>query len=265
MNYLLGAVLGTIALAVGWSQWGPMLTDYAQQPVKDQAAHHLNTVASAADRYIRNNWDAVETAAAGGTVAITPAMLVASGYLDAGFVDTTPFQHAHVALVRLVAADQLNALVVGYGGTAIDDLELARLAPLLNRGNGGSILAAAPALWTQATGDATEALANYAHASYALGAGHLGIKLRYDQTDALTPYVSRYTTPGDPDSGTVFQTLKMDADPLVLAPIAAVGGACPAAGATAAASAGTGETFYCDGATLTWKKPSATSSMVVWW
>jgi hypothetical protein len=71
------------------------------------------------------------------------AQLKAAGFLSAGFAATNPYQQSACVLVSQPVAGKLDALVAGYGGTAIPDRSIASVAMLAGQG-GGYISTAQP-------------------------------------------------------------------------------------------------------------------------
>ena len=224
---LIGAVLAAILFAIGLTTWGPQLISAQSIPVENVEATHAVQIAVAANQYISNptNYAALLTATASGPVAITVAQLQAAPgyYLNATFIDQSPFQQTHVVLVYNPVGTQLKALVVGIGGRVIPETTLNRLAALADSSNnsgtgglGGAIhvtnALTSSLVATAAIGDWKEPLANYAVNGYSLTPGHLAILLNFDGTNVISPFLDRYPVPNQPDANRMHAAIDMNSN-----------------------------------------------------
>ena len=192
------------ALLVGLTT---MIDDSMEELKEQQAALQQGQVVAAAARYIAANYSTLVASTGGGVVAtVTVAQLQAAGFLSAGFAATNPYQQSACVLVRQSAAGQLDALVAGYGGTAIPDRAIAAVAMMAGQG-GGYISAAQPgtargASWqlvTTAYQGVACAGATVLNGVAAHDGGHLVSSLFYDGPGQLsTDFLYRDTVPGRP-------------------------------------------------------------------
>lgn len=285
MSQLFGMLLAFGLLAAAAAAYLPTIYELRKEPSDEDAARHVAQISEAAWKYFQNNWLALNTSlnASGGPIAIPVSTLVSMNYLPGYFIDINPYGHNHVVVVRrattsggvAIPCDTASALsscaavaaVIGYGGQAIPDVTLARLAPLASsaHGFGAAVLSSAATQITSSIGDATQSLALYTVTGYSFGGGHLAALQWLDGTAILSPYLSRYSTPGDTASGTMqTQALNMGTQPLILAPIVSSGAACPTVGAVAVESTATGKPYYCSSG-LVWTSLDGTAKFVIWW
>ena len=184
-----------------------MIDDSMEELKEQQAALQQAQVVTAAAKYIAANYaDLVASTGGGAVTAITVAQVKAAGFLSAGFATSNPYQQSACILVRQSAAGKLDALVAGYGGTAIPDRSIAAVAMLAGQG-GGYISTAQPgtargASWSLATtayqgvacAGTTVLNGNAAH-----DGGHLVSSLFYDGPGQLsTDFLYRDTVAGRP-------------------------------------------------------------------
>ncbi len=201
---VLAALAIASALLVGLST---MIGDSIDEVREQQAALQQAQVVAAASRYLAANYSGLVTSTNGGAVtAVTVAQLKTAGFLPAGFAATNPYQQGACVLVRQPTPGRLDALVAGYGGTAIPDRAIAAVAMMAGQG-GGYVSAAQPA---KARGSSWE-LATAAYQGVACGGttvlngtaghdgGHLVSGLFYDGPGQLsTDFLYRDTVPGRP-------------------------------------------------------------------
>jgi prepilin-type N-terminal cleavage/methylation domain-containing protein len=201
---VLAALAIASALLVGLST---MIRDSIDEVREQQAALQQAQVVAAASRYVAANYSDLVAAANGGAVtAVTVAQLKTAGFLPAGFAATNPYQQSACVLVRQPTPGRLDALVAGYGGTAIPDRAIAAVAMMAGQG-GGYISAAQPGTargssWELATAayqgvacDGTTVLKGTAGHD----GGHLVSGLFYDGPGQLsTDFLYRDTVPGRP-------------------------------------------------------------------
>jgi type II secretory pathway pseudopilin PulG len=242
-----------------------MIDDSMEELKEQQAALQQAQVVTAAAKYIAANYGDLVTSTDGGAVtAVTVAQLKAAGFLSSGFATTNPYQQSACILVRQPVAGKLDALVAGYGGTAIPDRSIAAVAMMAGQG-GGYISTAQPgtargASWSLATTTyqgvacaGTTVLNGVA----AHDGGHLVSSLFYDGPGQLsTDFLYRDTVPGRPQLNQMNTALGF-AGAAVVTP----GTACGSAAAIAIDSATrTLVTCGADGlwqAASTWKAPVA--------
>ena len=201
---VLAALAIASALLVGLST---MIGDSIDEVREQQAALQQAQVVAAATRYLAANYSGLVTSTNGGAVtAVTVAQLKTAGFLPAGFAATNPYQQYACVLVRQPTPGRLDALVAGYGGTAIPDRAIAAVAMMAGQG-GGYVSAAQPGT---ARGSSW-LLATAAYQNVACGGttvlngtaghdgGHLVSGLFYDGPGQLsTDFLYRDTVPGRP-------------------------------------------------------------------
>jgi prepilin-type N-terminal cleavage/methylation domain-containing protein len=184
-----------------------MIGDSIEELKEQQAALQQAQVVTAAAKYVAAHYsDLVTSTGVGGVTAVTVAQLKTDGFLSTGFATANPYQQAACVLVRQPAAGKLDALVAGYGGTAIPDRAIASVAMMAGQG-GGYISAAQPgtargASWTLAT-TAYQGVAcggtTVLNGAAAHDGGHLVSSLFYDGPGQLsTDFLYRDTVPGRP-------------------------------------------------------------------
>ena len=184
-----------------------MANDSMEELKEQQAALQQAQVVTAAGKYIAANYADLVTSTNGGVVtAVTVAQLQAAGFLSAGFAATNPYRQSACVLVRQPTAGKLDALVAGYGGTAIPDRSIASVAMLAGQG-GGYISTAQPgtargASWSLATA-AYQGVAcagtTVLNGVAAHDGGHLVSSLFYDGPGQLsTDFLYRDTVAGRP-------------------------------------------------------------------
>ena len=200
----LAALAIASALLVGLAR---MIGDSIDEVKEQQAALQQAQVVTAAAKYIAANYsDLVASTGAGAVTAVTVAQLKTAGFLSSGFATTNPYQQSTCVLVLQPAAGKLDALVAGYGGTAIPDRAIASVAMMAGQG-GGYISAAQPgtargASWELAT-TAYQGVAcagtTALNGAAAHDGGHLVSSLFYDGPGQLsTDFLYRDAVPGRP-------------------------------------------------------------------
>lgn len=235
-----------------------MIADSMDELKQQQAALQQAQVVTAAAKYLAANYGDLVTSTGGGAVtAITVAQLKTAGFLSSGFATTNPYQQSACVLVRQPAAGQLDALVAGYGGTAIPDRAIASVAMMAGQG-GGYISTAQPgtahgASWTLAT-TAYRGVAcagtTVLNGTAAHDGGHLVSSLFYDGPGQLsTDFLYRDSVPGRPQVNQMNTALGFAGAGLVMP-----GTACGSAAAIAIDSA-TRALVTC-GADGLWQAPS---------
>jgi type II secretory pathway pseudopilin PulG len=143
----LGVMSLAIAAAMEWQ------FQQSQQSRADAAAERMAVVRVAAQRYAAAHWEDLLAAAARGTVEIPsgrgapglpypdgPSALLpslqAAGFLPPGYIDRTPFGQRVSLLVRRLPGDKLDMMVTTWGGDAVPDALLGRMAKALGPGGG---------------------------------------------------------------------------------------------------------------------------------
>jgi type II secretory pathway pseudopilin PulG len=243
-----------------------MIDDSMEELKQQQTALQQAQVVAAAAKYIAANYADLVTGTDGGAVtAVTVAQLQAAGYLSSGFATTNPYQQSACILVSQPAAGKLDALVAGYGGTAIPDRSIAAVAMMAGQG-GGYISTAQPGTARGASGS----LATTAHQGVACAGttvlngiaahdgGHLVSNLFYDGPGQLSSdFLYRDTVPGRPQLNQMNTALGFS-DAALVTP----GTACGSSAAIGIdATTRTVVTCGADGlwqAASTWKAPVAT-------
>jgi type II secretory pathway pseudopilin PulG len=200
----LAAIAIASALLAGLAR---MIDDSMEELKEQQAALQQAQVVTAAAKYISANYADLVTSTGGGFVtAVTVAQLKAGGFLSSGFAATNPYQQSACVLVSQPAAGKLDALVAGYGGTAIPDRSIAAVAMLAGQG-GGYISTAQPGTargtsWSLAT-TAFQGVAcagtTVLNGAAAHDGGHLVSSLFYDGPGQLsTDFLYRDAVAGRP-------------------------------------------------------------------
>ncbi|MFB0936063.1 MAG: shufflon system plasmid conjugative transfer pilus tip adhesin PilV [Propionivibrio sp.] len=201
-------------------------------------AQQMVTVGNAAQAYIKDNYTTVMANATATTPAIiTVPMLTAAGYLQSGFSTTNNYGHSVCVLVLEPTANNLNALVVAEGGTAIDDLTLGSIASGIGAAGGG-IYASAPTTLRGAMGGWSTAVGNFANANASnlkcdgtagtptLAAGHPIMALWFANGDITSGFLYRNDVPGRPELNTMNT-------PIIMASVQTSGAACATTGSIA--------------------------------
>jgi prepilin-type N-terminal cleavage/methylation domain-containing protein len=257
-------VLAALAIAsvllVGLSS---MIGDSIDELKEQQTALQQAQLVAAAARYVTANYaDLVAGTGGGAVTAVSVAQLKTAGFLPAGFAATNPYQQSACVLVRQPSAGRLDALVAGYGGTAIPDRAIAAVAMMAGQG-GGYVSAALPGtargssweLVTTAYQGVACAGTTVLNGAAAHDGGHLVSSLFYDGPGQLsTDFLYRDTVPGRPQLNQMNTALAFAGAALVTP-----GTACGSAAAIGIDSASrTVVTCGADGlwqAASTWKAP----------
>lgn len=226
-------------------------------------AQQMVTVGNAAQAYIKDNYTTVmANATATAPALITVPMLTGAGYLQSGFSTKNNFGQDVCVLVLEPTANNLNALVIAEGGTAIDDLSLGTVAVGIGAAGGGVYSSAATTL-RGAMGGWSMAVGNYANANNVtqkcdgtagtptFAAGRPIMALWFSNGDVTSGFLYRNSVPGRPELNTMNT-------PIVMNSVQTANAACTTTGAIARAS--TGAVLSCQGGLwkggaggLTWK------------
>lgn len=106
-------------------------------------ASRMTEVRSAADRYIRDNFGALETAATAGPISVSVNTLMNASYLPDSYSNANEYSSRHYIYLRRRAPGALESIVVTAGGQAMNQFEGGRVALLL-KGPGGFVPVGAP-------------------------------------------------------------------------------------------------------------------------
>lgn len=206
-------------------------------------AQQMVTVGNAAQAYIKDNYTTVMANATATTPAlITVPMLTGAGYLQSGFSTKNNFGQDVCVLVIEPTANNLNALVIAEGGTAIDDLSLGTVAVGIGAAGGGVYSSAATTL-RGAMGGWSVAVGNYANANNVtqkcdgtagtptIAAGHPIMALWFSNGDVTSGFLYRNSVPGRPELNTMNT-------PIVMNSVQTANSACTTTGAIARDSNG---------------------------
>lgn len=219
------------------------------------AAQHLRTIGDAANVYIKDNYTAVMANATPTTPAlIRVSDLIAGGYLQAGFSMTNTYNQNACVLVLEPTANNLTALVITEGGTALDDLTLGGLAGITGAAGGG-VYTSATTTVRGAMGGWSLPIGNYANANHlgqkcdgtagvaTLAVGHPAMALWFANGDSTAGFLYRDAVPGRPE-------LNQMNTPIIMSSVQTAGTACTAG---AIARDVSGALLSCDVGTLQWK------------
>lgn len=171
-------------------------------------AQQLQTVRRAAETYMRANWADVLTLAAGGPVAITPAQMRTSSNLIR-IPDRNPWLQDYRLLVRQLAPDALDVLLVTSGGRAIPDHRLIPMSRALGA-DGGFIATSTPTIAQGQAGGWVAQLADFAGTGVVPAPGHLAASFLFTGTDTGTDFLYRVAVPGRPELNEMETTLNMN-------------------------------------------------------
>lgn len=174
-----------------------------------QAAQHMQQVADAADRFVKENFTdilAASTSAAG--PQYTVANLIAESFLPDGFQETNIWGQDYVIYVRSPRANTLNTYILTYNGREYEaggsDSWATVTVPgaaMLIKGAGGFI----PAPVNGASDDFLVGAAGGYRINLATvgipepGAGHLGYYSTFDESNIGADFLYRNEVPGHPE------------------------------------------------------------------
>lgn len=204
-----GAALLIVIIVVAWG--GGIFSDYMKQREYQVTAGQLMRVKTALRSYIGRYYETLLTSATPTTpVIVTVSMLKSTGFLPAGFSETTSSgQTFQGAVVRhAVQTDQLQALMYTRGGVALPFAALRQIAMDIPDGgyvwNGATIIGA--------MGSWREPLATFGvtttsgQVAAILSAGELGDAR--EESDRLY----RFSVPGRPDLNRMHTAIDMGAN-----------------------------------------------------
>jgi hypothetical protein len=196
-------IIGSLASISAMSYYNSYLNNINNQVSADQT----RLISDASARYIKDNYAAVVATAGPTTPAvITVPMLIATGYLGAGFTSTNPYGQTYQVLAREPVANQLESMVVTTGGMTIPELSIRRIAQLIGS-NGGYISSTAPTLMQGSFGGWQTALSNF---SIAPGAGHYASSLFFQNGQIVNDYLYRNSIPGHPELNVMNANIDMN-------------------------------------------------------
>lgn len=205
-------------------------------------AQHLRTVGEAGRAYIQNNYGALLSSATA-TVPVVIPVSALSPYLTGTYSATNNYGQTTCILVLQPIANNLDALVVTTGGTAIDDVSLAQVAGTVGAAGGGIYASAATTLrgamgqWSAAFGNFSSANKSCADGVSAgtvpLTAGHPVMALWLSDQSIGSAFLYRDQVPGRPDLNTMNTPVIFSA-----MSVQTVGAACSTTGAFARDAAG---------------------------
>jgi len=242
-------ILGALAIMAAMTAGVVRLIDQYTGDVKSSiTAQHLSTISTAAQAYVKDNYGVIVGAATATVPAVvTVPMLIASGYLTAGYSTTNNYGQTACVLVLKPTANNLIALVSTEGGTAIDDITLGGVVSTLGA-SGGGVYSTATTTMRGAMGGwsspATDFKANCASGVVTQSAttGHPVMALWFSNGDIASGFVHRDAVPGHPELNTMNT-------PLVMNSTQTSGAACTTTGAIARDASGA--VMSCQGGT--WK------------
>lgn len=202
---VLGAIVISSFLMVGLVNLWQQFYGNLQQA---QAAQHLQTVANAANRYIKQHYQALLTQAAPAAgPQITIQQLIDESYLPDGFQETNIWNQDYAIYVRRPQENRLTFIVLTTGGwDHKDDDPFTNVtvpgAAMRLKGSGGfvptgDIDGLSDDVLVGAGGGYVLDLAGFGIASP--GAGHLGLYAAFDDYDLGTDYLYRASVPGQPE------------------------------------------------------------------
>ena len=240
------------------------MTEQYMGDTKNQiAAKQLQDVIAASKQYIKDNYAAVvATATPVSPATITVATLVSDNYLPSGFSATNAFGQTMETRALEPVANQITAVTVTSGGTAINDIDLGSIAASIGS-MGGSVRSTSSTTLTGAMGGWSIPLADY---GVTPGEGHLGGAIWFDVNGGVvSDYLYRNAVPGHPEANRMNTVLDMGGFRVTaLQSIAVIGSACAAPIVTGDMAQGpNGEILSCQAGTWKtqgggyWKDPVA--------
>lgn len=173
-----------------------------------QAARHLQSVADASHRFIKQHYEELlDQASPAAGPQITIDQLIADSYLPEGFQPTNVWEQEYAIYVRRPQENSLMFVVVTTGGRDHDDddpfanVTVPGAAMRVKSGGGfvptGDVDGLSDDVLVGAGGGYVLELANLGIASP--GAGHLGLYSVFDDYDLGTDYLYRESVPGHPE------------------------------------------------------------------
>ncbi|RKP47557.1 shufflon system plasmid conjugative transfer pilus tip adhesin PilV [Trinickia fusca] len=210
LGYIVALTLSMLGVA-GFTTWARLGVANVQTAA---TAGQMLTFDKAAQQYVQDNGSTIAAlATATAPVTITPAMLIAAGYLPNGFSPTNVFGQTWQLQVLQPSAGQLQSLVTSQGGTPISNTrQLVQIAaqagaqggfvPYANQAGDASM---SPTTANGAYGGWKLPLANYTNP----GSGHLASLLAFTNMQSSNAYLYRVAVPGHPELNTMQTALNM--------------------------------------------------------
>ena len=250
----LPSMLAALAIVVLLHQGlGPALKQYRATPQINETASHMDKVAAAASRYVKDNHASLTSSLTlnGAATSIPLTTLVSTGYLSPQLTQSNPYGQTYSVRVRYVrqgsgsnVRNVLEPMIVTEGGRAIDDGELLRIAGKIQ--SGGSIRSSSPGVAIGNAGGWEAPLSGFGGSP---GAGHLAVGLFYSDAGTVDDYLHRSSVPGRPEANRMSTALDMGSNAVNNASVVQTGEArltrvvsqgatCSPAGAIARDSAG---------------------------
>lgn len=226
-----------LIVAVGaLSFGGGQLSIYLDNLANQAAADHAKQVRDAAQKYVKDNYAALQAVATATTPAtVTVAMLQSTHEMDSSVTAVNGFGQSYSILVLQPTAGQLQTLILTTGGETIPELGIRRIAQLIGA-QGGYVSSTNTAVATGTYGGWSTALpGNY---GVSPGAGHIAMALFFADSGTVSDYMYRNSVPGHPELNTMNT-------PLNMAATATANAACTTTGAIA--QDGTGKVLSCNG------------------
>ena len=208
LGLIIAIVLGMMALPSYMN-----LQNTASENIRvANAAGQLKKVADAAQGYIQNNYAVIQGAATATTPAtITPAMLQSTGFLDASFQNSNPYQQDYIVKVLQPTAGVLQALVLTQNGQSIPQKTAPAIATQVGGAEGGFVPypgqygSLSPSVAQGAYSAWQVSLTNYGSP----GAGHLAALLSFSNGQLQNNYLYRVAMPGNPSLNQMQTNLDM--------------------------------------------------------
>lgn len=201
MRELLGVFIAVTLAGSALLQAMPLIQQWQTRPVLVTMAAQLTSFGTAVEHYTANNFTALLTATASGPVVLTPAFLTSVSAIDPAFVDQTPWQQTHAAILKRVTdgsgapLNELQAWVTTCGGTALSDPSLAVVAENTTP-DGAMIRTNAASSIVGATGQKLMPTSAFSQSTCALTPGHYGRLIFFDTSYAAPSYLERFVLPG---------------------------------------------------------------------
>lgn len=178
----------------------------AERDREGVAAQYTKRIVDATQRYVKDNYAALLTAAGPSSPAmLTPATLRGASYLGAQVGDANVYGQTTQILVIEPSAGQLQALVLTSGGEAIPEGSLRRIARQIGP-EGGYVSTATPGVMTGAYSGWTATLSTFGAAN---GGGRIGAALFYRDNQSVSDYIYRSAVAGQPELNTMNTSLNM--------------------------------------------------------
>lgn len=183
-----------------------MSTDAQKQTRDTVSAQQLKLVMDAATRYVQDNSTVIQASATATVPAvITPAMLSATNYLPASFINLNPYHQATTIEVLQPVAGGLQATVITTGGDTISDSHAPRIASKVGMA-GGYTPSATPTVAQGSSGGWSMPLTYNTNP----GAGHLVGALYFNNGQLISDYLHRHSVAGHPEANQMFTDLDMN-------------------------------------------------------